>query len=194
MIRQAMQIPVHRPMSPLTASEKRNQRVIVSVVMPLKSANVKRQARKRRTSQRCKPTLSVPLYILYREERSGGDICEGEEDSEWPNHDPTNVVVTFQSLHRTAAGTGRFFYDAIEVIPDVAAQTSLCLAVVRYSTGDTFGRTNGMWSVVGAYPTVTLAETALSQALDPANSQHKPWEGYFERVEQTEVHVVPVMQ
>ena len=161
-----------------------------------KNTGVIRRARKRRTSQRCKPTLSVPLYLLYDEHRTGGEICEGDEGSEWPNHDPTTVTVTFQSLHRSASGTGRFFYDAIEVVPDVAAQVSLCLAVVRYSTGNTFGRTNGMWSVVGAYTTPALAEAALAEALDPSSSQHqhKPWEGYFERVEQTEVHVVPVMQ
>lgn len=159
-----------------------------------KNAGVKRRARKRRTSQRCKPTLSVPLYLTYVEERSGGGVQEEQEGTDHPMHVPVAVSVTFQALHPAGTCPRQFSHDAIEVIPEVAAQPTLHVAVIRYSTGDEFNRTSGLWSAIGAYTTAELADVALKQALDPANSQHKPWEGHFRRVEQTEVHVVPVTQ
>jgi hypothetical protein len=62
---------------------------------------------------------------------------------------------------------------------------TLYLAVIVYSDGSTFGRTDGHHYIVGAYPTRDDASAAANKAVTEAD--YKPWEGYFSRFQGTEV-------
>lgn len=68
----------------------------------------------------------------------------------------------------------------------------LFLAVVRYGTGDTFGHTTGAWYIVGVAPTREIAQAMLKEESEPSKQgdylRYKRWEGYFESLEDTEIH------
>lgn len=123
------------------------------------------------------------LYLVYDENRSGG--AAHDPNDRWTNHEPTYIDVKFHEFYRQPP-THRFFYDSIMVDEETFNADRAYLAVVRYSTGDTFGSTYGAFYIVGATATRKEATTMLEEALK--GSGYKPWEGYFESLEGTEVH------
>lgn len=130
------------------------------------------------------------IYVEYESFTYGGDIID--PDDRWSSREDTIVRVDFKKLYRQPP-THRFFYDAVDISnPDMLKLDSLYLAVVRYSTGDTFGHTTGAWYIVGVAPTNAIAQLMLDEATvlsKPGDySSYKPWEGYFERLEHTEIH------
>lgn len=145
-----------------------------------KQAKVNKSTRQYKKPKEPKPRL----FILYEEDIEGGEALD---DGEWANHAPTTITVRFLKLHRNQP-IDRFFYHSIEIEnPDLLKLNRLYLAVVRYSTGDTFGSTSGAWHIVGASPTKDIAQKMLDEALSPDNKGRKPWEGYFEELEGTEI-------
>ncbi len=135
------------------------------------------------------------LYVEYYESSAGGEALEPEE--RWSQREDTVKEVEFKRLHREPP-KHRFFYDSIEVSNEgLLALDTLWLAVVRYSTGDTFGRTTGCWALVGVAPTYKIAEAMLEEATKPTKEgdykNYKPWEGYFESLTDTEIHKLDVV-
>ena len=134
------------------------------------------------------------LYVEYKEHVSGG---EAKSNDEWTDYEDTYKEVTFIRLHREQP-KHIFFYDSIEVSnKDLLLLDSLYLAVVRYSTGDTFGHTEGAWALVGVAPTYKIAELMLEEATKPTEKgdyrNYRPWEGYFEEFTNTEIHKLDVV-
>lgn len=134
------------------------------------------------------------IFVEYNEHREGG---EDLSDEEWSQRADTIVTVDFKNLYREPP-KDRFYYDSV-VIPDnhsaMLKMKKLFLAVVRYSTGDTFGHTIGMWHIVGLAPTFEIAQAMVKEAIEPSPEpkkgqyrHYKPWEGYFESLEDTEIH------
>lgn len=141
------------------------------------------------------PEEPVRLYLEYSERRTGGE--PHDPNDRWTTHEDTNIYVSFKRLHRQQPAH-RFFYDSVELSnPKLAELDKLYLAVVRYSTGNTFGHTEGAWYVVGVAPTYQIAEEMLTEATKPSEkgdySRYKPWEGYFERLTDTEIHTMEVV-
>ncbi len=136
------------------------------------------------------PPLRV--YVEYEEDRSGG---EPEDPADrWTSHATEYVSVNFISLFKEPP-SHKFFYDSIELPNDKMINLSkLYLAVVRYGTGDTFHHTSGAWYIVGIAPTRSIAEAMLAEEVMPSaqrkgvSRSYKRWEGYFESLEDTEVH------
>lgn len=132
------------------------------------------------------------VYIEYDTYVSGG---ERESDEEWSSRSDTIKTVTFKKLHREMP-SNRFFYDSIDLPNDnMIKMDHLFLAVVRYSTGDTFGHTTGEHYIVGIAPTYEIAQMMLDEETKPSPKDskgrqlsYKPWEGYFESLEDTEIH------
>ena len=130
------------------------------------------------------------VYVEYDRTESGGEAIDPGE--RWSNRTDRVVEVDFVRLHRESP-EHRFFYDSIVINhPDMLKLDKLFLAVVRYSTGDTFGRTTGEFSLVGLAPTYQIAQAMLDEATTPSKQgdykSYKPWEGFFERLEGTEIH------
>jgi len=134
-----------------------------------------------------KPIEEHRVYIEYAEHRFGGEVIDPED--QWSCREDASIEVNFIRLHKQPP-EHRFFYDSIVINnPDLLKLNELYLAVIRYSTGDTFGHTTGAWHIVGAAPTYKIAELMLNEALNSSKENtYKPWEGYFERFENTEVH------
>ena len=134
------------------------------------------------------------LYIEYNTSSEGGHALS---DERWSDRSDEHTTVDFIRLHRNPP-SHRFFYDSIELShPEMAALDKLYLAVVRYTTGDTFGTSYGRWHIVGIAPKYEIAAAMLEEALKPADKgdykNYKPWEGYFERFEDTEIHTLEVV-
>lgn len=130
------------------------------------------------------------LYIEYNRHENGGDAID--PDDRWSSRTERNITVDFIRLHRQQP-TNRFFYDSVEVSNEKMLECEkLFLVVVRYGTGDTFGHTNGAWHVVGVAPTYQIANLMLEEALKPGTG-YKPWEGYFESYEGSEIHELSVV-
>lgn len=129
------------------------------------------------------------LYFTYDESRVGG---EPTSDSPWCSLTDTHVTVKFNYLYKDPP-KDRFFYDSIVINePSLLEHSSLYLCVIRYSTGSSFGTKYGYWCVVGVAKSVTEAQNLLDGALINGVFKYgymcKPWEGYFERFEDTEIH------
>ncbi len=136
------------------------------------------------------PVEPTRVYLDYYESRSGG---EPEDPSDrWTHHSDVVIEVEFTRLHRTQPA--KFFFDSYELSnPDLAKLDTLYMAVVRYSTGNTFGHTEGAWHVVGFAPTYQIAELMLTEATKADSLGYKPWEGYFESLTDTEIHTMELV-
>lgn len=154
--------------------------------------------KKKKVKEEAPKELPKPLprlFIEYNSYEEGGDAID--PDDRWSCRTDHVIEVDFIRLHRQQPAH-RFFYDSIEVPNEkMMEMDKLFLAVVRYSTGDTFGHTTGAWSVVGVAPTYQIASLMLEEALKPAKEgdykNYKPWEGYFESFERTEIHELSVV-
>lgn len=132
----------------------------------------------------------IRIYLEYKTSVSGG---EPEDPSDrWTCHSDTVKEVSFIKLYRSQP-KDVFFYNSIEIEDEsFLKENHLYLAVVRYSTGNTFGRSTGEHEVVGLFKTEKDAEEFLKEETKPSKkgdySRYRAWEGYFERLEGTEVH------
>ena len=133
--------------------------------------------------------MSSRLYLVYSENRQGGGVCEGDEDSEWPNREDTIVDVSFKALYRNPPDN-IMFYTSYEVTEDIYKASVLHMALIRYSDGDTFGRTCGLWHVIDFYHTFEEAERSIKDAKN--GTGYKPWEGYFSSYETDDVEILDV--
>lgn len=139
------------------------------------------------------------LYLVYDEHRSGGGIREGEEDDPWPSREDEYIEVHFKALYRQPP-SDRFFYDSFEVSDEVYNAEKVHMAVVRYGDGDTFGRSNGHWSVEGIFLTLSEAEKTLAELEKDAGKPYtigkynKNWHGYFASFEGTQVEIMTVFE
>jgi len=132
------------------------------------------------------------IYVEYDTDQYGGEAIDPED--RWTNHTDTVRTVTFHKLYRQQP-THRYFYDSVEIDArhaDMLKMPKLFLAVVRYGTGDTFGHTTGAWYIVGVAPTREIAQAMLKEETVPSVKgeyrTYKRWEGYFESLEDTEIH------
>lgn len=148
--------------------------------MSRKSSLAKKAAAKKPTKR---------LYLVYSENRSGGEVCQGYEDSDWPCHEDIIVDVHFSALYRNPP-QNIMFYDSYEVPADIYKADSLHMAVIRYSDGDSFGHSSGLWHVVGFYHTLEQAALGIEKAKN--STGYKPWDGYFSFYEDCQVNILMV--
>jgi len=129
------------------------------------------------------------IYVTYNESESGGDPIDPSDT--WTSYTDKFREVEFLRLYREPP-KDRFFYDSIQLVKDELADLDkLYLAVIRYSTGSTFGHVEGCWHIVGVAPTYKIAELMIEGALN--GDGYKPWEGYFERYTDSEIHTLEVV-
>lgn len=144
----------------------------------------------RRTHRKKKCNMKTTLFVNYHEEFiSGGEVCKGQENDSWPNYEDTiqRFVVDNISLERITPYNEQVVVDLPESFP-----ACLFVAVVHYSDGGTFSRTIGYGSIEGVYATYDEAKQRIGDLEfkdAPSIHGYKRWEGYFSRLEDTEVVV-----
>lgn len=122
------------------------------------------------------------LYVTVTQTSEGGEICEGEEDSKWPSYEPKQLHTCFHAAYRSEPSAR---HEEIEVSNAVGNCSSVWLAVVYYTTGNTFSSTEGNPFILGLFPTAALAEEAILKAT--TSTEYMPWDGYFSSFERSEV-------
>ena len=120
---------------------------------------------------------TLRLFVDYEQV----DTDEAEDDSDSRD---TYIDVTFLNVYRAMGPDAPFFYSSAIVDRKTHESEEVCLVVVRYTTGDTFGTTHGAWAIEGIYSTPTEADKVVQKIQQKTYSGYKPWEGYFERLEE----------
>lgn len=114
------------------------------------------------------------LHLTYEQYSSGGNICAGDEDSEWPNYETECIDWSPKQLLLDKGNN--WSVEEIEV-DDVKAGDSLFIIVLRYSTGNTFGRTEGCWSIVQTVKTQNDASN-IEKNIDKLMELYRSQESY----------------
>lgn len=126
------------------------------------------------------------VYLTYTSYTSGG---VPEDDGPFACRSDENIEVSFTGLYREKPPY--MFFDRIEVFnPDLLKLKQLYLAVIRYSTGNSFVHTEGAWHVVGVAPTEAIANEMIKQEIKDGETNFKAWNGYFERLTGKETYLL----
>lgn len=138
------------------------------------------------------------LYVCYDQSESGGHICAGDEDDDWPSREPSYITTHFDKVIRLLTKDtlnlgkylpeGEYVYNVSE---EAMAATRVFVPVITYSDGNTFGSSHGHVYLVGAYATIEEAEEALEGA--KAGDGYQPWVGYFSSLEDDEIKILAVI-
>lgn len=140
---------------------------------------------------------------------SGGEICIGQEDDDWPNRETEYKEHEIHGVYSDDAKDGRGqsrYNESIDVEFDPVAGAEVFLVVVTYSSGDTFGSSSGNVTVVGCYEEEAQADSIahdiraddmdadkayrrnLKRSKKERFTGYKAWTGYFEGLEGVEIH------
>lgn len=141
------------------------------------------------------------LYFVYQEESSGGEICEGQEDDDWPSYETTYSTINDLRLHSKTmnhyGNNSRFWsgYDQVPYDGNPLEDKLAYIVYVVYSSGGTFGSSSGNIKAIKAFKN---KEDALKIMQDIKNGGdgglgYKPWEGFFESLERIEMDYLPII-
>ena len=120
------------------------------------------------------------IYIKYDERYQGGDPLDHDD----PFSGREDLYIEVEWKHALRSCDGEDWFETVEVDFDPHSVDKVFLCVVYYSSGDTFGRSFGNFHIVGAYSTYDDAKE-VSRNIDKL--KYKPWEGYFETLEDVKV-------
>ncbi len=139
-----------------------------------------------------KPVEKFQVYLFYEESESGGEVCEGDEDRAFPDHEDLYREFTAKSLQLEPGN----WSEAIEVNFDPAKHSHLYVVIVRYQSGDTFGVSHGNWQVIGACQKLKeakkVARSIETGSYRRGRGKRKEWEGYFESLETVDIERIDV--
>lgn len=134
------------------------------------------------------------IYVNYKDEYvSGGETVAGQEGEPWPSHEDT--IYHFEPTNATLSNVSSYHED-LEVSLTEPLPNALWIVYVRYSTGNTFGRSLGHGSIEGAFVTHDEAKARATEIEKggPSIKGYTPWDGYFERLESVEITAVPLLR
>lgn len=137
---------------------------------------------------------------------SGGDICDGEEDEDYPQRETEykdhKVHGVFMDDSDSRGWSRHNEREAVTFEPVTGAE--VFVVAVTYGDGDSFGSSSGNVQIVGVYDDEEIADAiAKNIRADDSNSDrygnvkkgkkehytgYKAWTGYFESLEGVEVH------
>ena len=121
--------------------------------------------------------------MTYHESKTGGDICEGDENSSWPNYEDEHIewYLTGCYLDKDVTPWRR---EQVEVDFEPAVGQEVWAVYVNYNTGGSFGCTKGACSILSVHDTKEKAEAVKKLVYEddtytPACG-YRVWVGYFE--------------
>jgi hypothetical protein len=125
------------------------------------------------------------VYIEYNSYSSGGERLS---DEEWSCRADERTTLDVRKLYAREP-THIFFKDSVEVEPSVLECEEVYLVVARYTTGDTFGTSYGKFHFYSVRATEEEARKDREAINAPASEgDYRPWDGYFEHLEDVEIH------
>jgi hypothetical protein len=129
---------------------------------------------------------------MYKEWRTGGEARN--PDDRWTDYETEYIEFTPTSILTDRESAGVFAHGLMddEVKGEFARGDIGHLLVVRYSTGDTFSDVRGYWTIIGFYKDAKEAVEIKDKINDSSYEGYKPWVGYFESLEDVELHTMVV--
>jgi hypothetical protein len=128
------------------------------------------------------------LYLSYYEHKTGGEPLS---DGDWPDYSDTDIDWGLQKCFKDKEKAPWLRQvEQVDFVPKVG--DTVYVVYVRYGTGDTFGRVNGAWHILGVYEHQGQAEKVKNSVYDKTYKGYKCWEGYFESCESCEVEAMVV--
>lgn len=141
------------------------------------------------------------LYLEYECPSTGGEVCAGDEGSDWPNYEDTVIdfYLTKCVLDKDKADWSN---APIDVDFPVKRGDTVYVVVVRYGTGDSFSHTTGNHHIWGVFQTgeqAIAAEDEINREYkaykgdknqynnEKKDWEYRPWMGYFEHLEDIEI-------
>jgi len=116
------------------------------------------------------------LHLEYKAIESGGEVRAGCEDSEWPEYENKYIEFSLTGCHMG----DKFGRETVLVDFEPKLGQSVWVVYVIYNTGDSFGQTCGVWTILGVYETHEQAGKVHKSVMDGTWEGLKPWVGYFE--------------
>lgn len=115
------------------------------------------------------------------------------EESDWYDRDTEDVEIEFQGVYRSAeelfsSKSLVSLRNKVEVTEKTFKSDEVYLVSVRFTDGDTFGRREGAWYLEGIYSTPEQAAEVEKAIREKTYEGYKPWEGYFETLQDVEIH------
>lgn len=134
------------------------------------------------------------LYLQYESTSTGGQRTSNEPYSD---RTPKYISTVFHGLVR---GHGSGFFpcgEEISVSEEQYNAPQLYLVIVRHTDGDSFGTSYGLHYVAGVYTKASEARELArkinsGEFLEENKDKYFPWGGYFERLEEVEIHCFKV--
>ena len=140
--------------------------------------------------------MSYNLYILYDEIITGGGVCEGDENSSWPNYEDSDHDFRLVSAHHRQNSPenqlpfGRSHFE-LDFDPK---DRCVYVVLVKYGDGDSFSRSHGNGQIQCVCKDVNEAyaiRDKIQNGKYKSERGYLPWQGYFNCLE--EVQIVPLM-
>lgn len=129
------------------------------------------------------------LYFSYRETKSGGEICEGEENDSWPNHEDEYIE---WHLLKCVLEKPVWPYEIVRADFKVETGDKIHAVCVRYTGGGSFITTHGNGTIEGVYRTIEEATTVEQSIYKNTYEGYTPWRGHFESLESCYVETMIV--
>jgi hypothetical protein len=130
------------------------------------------------------------LTVHYNYSSEGGEALTNEE---WSDRSPEYITTEFLGAYYfyTDSFKNKITCKDFEISFNPENVDSVYLVIVKYSDGDTFGTTFGLWDV----PLITVSEKSAEICVKQIRKQtgrfkkdaYQPWQGYFSRLEDVSV-------
>lgn len=135
---------------------------------------------------------SPRVYIEYTSYSEGGKPLTNER---WADRADKITTLEVENLYAVEP-EHLFFKDSVEVDPSVLECSEVYLVVVRYQTGDTFGKSLGNFHFYSVRKTEQEAIEDRRVCEAPVKKgdyeNYRPWDGYFERLQYVEIMKMPL--
>jgi hypothetical protein len=133
----------------------------------------------------------MKIYVAYDSPyESGGEICEGEQDEDFPNHETSYYGFNLKGVYLEPR-VGRDYNRAFDC--DLSVGDKAYIVVVRYSDGDTFSHSSGHAEIAGVFSNEQDANNLKKkiekedEGLNKDFNDYKPWDNYFGGLESVTV-------
>lgn len=123
------------------------------------------------------PEKKYHLFVMYEE--YGTVVKERNYNDEWDTGEQ-EIHFTIQSIHATEQEMGWPQQVHVAFDPEKHLGEDIFVLVVRYDTGDTFGRTYNAWTIPEIVLTKKEAKEICQAIIYDKYDGYKPWEEYFE--------------
>lgn len=136
--------------------------------------------------------MSYNLYIVYDDYVTGGEICPGMENDEWPSFEPQNHDFRLKSAHHRQNSSEKDLpWERSKFELDFNPKDKyLYIVLVRYGDGDTFSSSNGLGHIeaVCEYQGQAhkIAEQIKNKSYKSPNG-YIVWDSYFGGLEDVSV-------